>query len=107
MIWDDSETTEWSVLPEYQWTWTIEPLLIISNWILIDNWNSDNVYAHMRWDRSIWPWLKSWFRIDDRSDNILTNLVEVEWNMEHFLEWTLDTSLYTEDLLEYIRNFTN
>jgi hypothetical protein len=108
MIWDDSESTEWSVLEEYQSTWTIEPLLIATNWILIDNWDADNVYAHMRWNRSIWPWLKSWLRINknDWINNILINLVEVEWNMEHFLEWTLDTSLFTEQLLEEIRKFT-
>lgn len=107
MIWDDFETTEWSVLEEYQWTWVIEPLLIAANWILVENWESKWVYAHMRWNRSIWPWLKSWLRVNTKVDNILRNLVEVEWNMEHFLEWSLDSSLFTDELLENIRNFIN
>jgi len=109
MIWDDYETTEWAVLEDFQNIWIIEPLLLVVNGLFIDKWEGEDIYAHMRWNRSIWPWIKSWLRINkqDETDNILTNLVEVKWEMTHFLEWTLDTNLFTKNLLEKIRDFRN
>ncbi len=107
MFWDDSETTEWWVLEEYQWQWLIVPLLLTTHGLMIQEWRHHEVYAHLRWNRSIWPWLKSWLRIDNTfwTDNILYNHVEVEWNLEHFVEWILDSSLFSDLLLCEINKF--
>lgn len=108
MIANDFETSEWSVLKEYQGHWVIEPLIIASNWLLVAKWEWENIYAHMRCNRSLSPWLKWWLRInaENWTENILTNFVEVEGVMEQFLEWILDTSLFTKKLLKEIRDFT-
>jgi len=107
MIWNDYETTEWSVEQNYQWQWIIEPLLILVNWIYILNWLWENIFAHLRYNRSIWPWIKFWLRVQNNysTQNILTNYVNIEWNMEHFVEGVLDKSLYTKYLLNKISKF--
>lgn len=108
----DWETTEWATLAELQWHKIIESLLIFANSDQIEKKSREKLelYVHARYDRSISPAIKSWmvFNLNSPYRNLLTNLVEVEWDMQTFVEWVLDTSKYTDEIINsYLSYFLN
>lgn len=100
----DWESTEWATKKKFQWHWLIEPLLIYANANFINKaWKDKcNLYVHARYNRSISPSVKSWmtFFIDDDFQYILTNHVEIDWEYQSFVEWVLDNSMYTENIIK-------
>jgi len=102
------ETTEWATKKNYQWKWLIEPLLIYANSSYIKKvWqNKSKIYVQARYNRSIWPSIKSWmnFILCNNLQYILTNHVEIEWEYQNFVEWVLDTSQYSEKIIKSYLN---
>lgn len=104
----DWETTEWVTKKDYQWRWYINPLLIYANSNCItDIWNNLELYVHARCDRSLSPSIKSWmeFQIDDNRQYLLTSHVEIDGEYQTFVEWILNTLLYTSKLVDNYLSF--
>lgn len=100
----DWETTEWATRSDYQWRKLIEPLLIFANSDFISTNGKQNtrLYVHARYNRSISPSVKSGMRFCFRDDlpHLLTNHVEIDWEYQTFVEWVLDSSLYTDKIFD-------
>ncbi|MDP2103955.1 MAG: hypothetical protein Q8K26_03475, partial [Candidatus Gracilibacteria bacterium] len=101
------ETTEWATRKDYQGRKLIESLLIFANSHYINNLGKGNakLYVHARYNRSVTPAVKSGMKFfnNDELQYLLTNLVKVDGEYQTFVEGVLDSSLYTDKIIqEYI-----
>ena len=73
------ESTEWATVPDEQGKGHIVPLLIYANSVMLAEHPSQDVYAELRWNRSVSPALKSGFCIprQEYRNWLLTNHVTI------------------------------
>ena len=121
----EGESTEWATLPEHQRRGLIAPLITYANCSLIAA-NRANVFAELRWDRSLSPGLKAGFQPATTTADIplLTNHVTVgnpnqqdvpdDWNQQRtplsdgthgaylrtFIPATVARELFSDELLD-------
>ena len=109
MFMSDGESTEWSVSPDMQGQGIITPLLLFAHadQIRSNGYNTD-IYAHLRYNRSISPSIRSGMKFYTHfgTPNILTNHVSVENDLTHFVEGNVDTNVFTPEIIEKILNYS-
>lgn len=86
MLYSHRESTEWATLPEHQQHGLIVPLLIYANSHLVEQ-NIPEIFAELRFDRSVSPAVKSGMEIqvDPKRQSTLLNHVSIggapdNWN---------------------------